>query len=129
MIETCSACRSDLDGAERFACAECGRPQALCTRCQNIVNLFAGTSDCALCGASRATPEQVQTAREAARRMGAGLKQGRDEMRARSGVAYDRHKIITAAWIAAGRPRRGDPDWYDWLGVKYQLRRSLGLER
>ena len=129
MIETCPACGADLGDAERFACTECGRPQALCARCQNIINLFEDVSECELCGPSRATPEQLQAALEAARRMGAGLRQGREEMQARSGVAYDHHKIISQAWIAAGRPRRGDPDWRKWLGTKYQLRRSLGMDR
>jgi hypothetical protein len=72
---------------------------------------------------------QASELAEGIRRMFAGLAEGREAMTSRSGVAYEHHRIVTQAWIAAGRPRKGDPDWLNWLGQKYQLRRQLGLPR
>jgi hypothetical protein len=58
-----------------------------------------------------------------------GLATGRDEMKAKSGVAWERFSVITAAWRAAGSPKRGDPGWNAWIGVRNQLRLQLGSKR
>lgn len=130
MDQTCPVCSRLAKVAEHFDCGGCARPQVRYEPCEHLAAADALSGHCEMCAPGGANDlAQVSDLAESIRRMVTGLAEGREAMTARTGRAYEHHRIITQAWIAAGRPRKGDPGWLTWLGQKYQLRRRLGLPR
>ena len=58
------------------------------------------------------------------RRILEGLQAGQQQMKARSGPIYEGHRRVMDGWVAAGRPRRGDPGWASWCFQREVLRRT-----
>ncbi len=130
---TCRRCGGAPDRSQDFDCATCGWPWIVCQSCGNLVPLFRdepGQEDrCDACGPSESVsePNPEMVAKFAA--VLTGLASGRDQMKAKSDVAWDRFSLVTAAWRAAGSPKRGEPGWNAWLGVRNDLRLQLGSKR
>jgi hypothetical protein len=76
----------------------------------------------------KSDPDISATLTESFNSIAIGVEQGRTEMSAKSGPAYDRHWIIMAAWKAAGSPP-GDAGWQGWSTERYHLRKQLGLRQ
>lgn len=131
MSQTYPGCLRPAEVVERFDCGGCGRPPAAYGPCGHLAAVEAAAGHCEMCApvGTGATPDQIEHLRTSLRRMVDGLAEGRAAMTSRSAPAYDHYRIITEAWIAAGRPRKGDPGWREWLGTKYQLGRQLGSSR
>ena len=129
---SCRRCSAVPDHAQDFECAACGWPwsvRAAAALCHFFATSRVREDRCDSCGPSEAVsePNPEFVAKFAA--VLAGLATGRDEMKAKSGVAWERFSVITAAWRAAGSPKRSDPGWNSWLGVRNQLRFQLGSKR
>jgi hypothetical protein len=129
----CRRCGGAPDHAQDFDCATCGWPWSVCQDCGSLVPLFRdepGREErCDACGPSEAVsaPNPESVAKLAA--VIAGLTSGRNEIKAKSGVAWERFSVMTAAWRVAGSPKRGDPGWNAWLGVRNELRLQPGSKR
>ncbi len=130
---TCRRCGGAPDRSQDFDCATCGWPWSVCESCGSLVPLFRdqpGEEDrCDACGPSESVsePNPEMVARFAT--LLAGLDAGRDQMKAKSGVAWDRFTVMTAAWRASGSPKRGGPEWDAWLSVRNEIRLRLGSKR
>jgi hypothetical protein len=88
---------------------------------------------CATCGPSEATPlPDDPQADEIAKKMIAtliGLADGRNSMLSKSGIPWERHAAMMAAWRAAGSPKRTDSGWDAWCVTRDELRLRLGSQR
>lgn len=130
---TCRRCGGAPDHGQDFDCATCGWPWSVCAQCGGLVPLFRDEPGqegrCEACGPSESVSEPSPEMVAKFTAVLIGLATGREEMRAKSGVAWDRFSVMTTAWRAAGSPRRGDPGWNAWLGVRNELRLQLGSKR
>jgi len=131
----CRRCGGAPDHAQEFACAACGWPWSVCQACGNLVPLFRdepGQEDrCDSCGPSEAVtvPNRNDELGQKMLAVFTGLAEGRNAMKTKSGVPWDRFSVIQAAWRAAGSPHRGDPSWNAWEWEREELRRQLGSKR
>jgi hypothetical protein len=112
----CAICGSLPGGIPAFDCAECGRSLSVCgtDSCGWFVRLFDSDdeADCLNCGyvpVDEHSPE-MNVVRDRLRASMERTMEVQRQMRARSGPLYelakDRSRITSAAWRAAGSPRR-----------------------